>query len=82
MVEQGNHNPLVGGSNPSSATTLRLRLRVAQPHEADLRRSSARRSPKGEDWLIEFPSLYAWRSHTKPTLGEAVPGVAQRAKTG
>ena len=45
-------NPLirndgVGGSNPSCGTTLRLRLRVAQPRKHKAKR--ARRSPQGEE---------------------------------
>jgi hypothetical protein len=39
----------VGGSIPPGSTTLRLRLRVAQP--ALLQTKRARHSPKGDDGL-------------------------------
>ena len=42
-------NDEVGGSIPPGSTTLRLRLRVAQPRQPNAKR--ARHSPKGDDGL-------------------------------
>jgi hypothetical protein len=53
-LEQGAHNALVGGSSPSSPTTLRLRLRVVQPSEVDFRRRSVLRSSlASEGWTTQ-----------------------------
>jgi putative endonuclease len=44
----------VGGSIPPGSTTLRLRLRVAQPRKSPKAKRGARRSPQGEDGLEDI----------------------------
>src|SRR3954464_4971082 len=76
LVERVVRNDEVGGSNPPGST-LRLRLRVAQPRKSRRRSVSgvACRAKTDEDFHIQSLILafgYAWRSHARAE-SEACP---------